>query len=72
MLHHQSAVISFEAQLGRTYVLWRADDVTSDEWIKVQQFSPQPEKRTISYEIPAEHRPVSKGYYRLTIPAKND
>ena len=72
MLHHQAVVISFEAQPGRTYVLWSAGDVAPDEWIKVQHFSPQPEKRTISYEIPAEHRPVPNGYYRLTIPAKND
>ena len=69
ILHHESAAISFEAQPGRTYVLWSTGNVADGEWIKVKQFSPQPEKRTISYEIPAEQRPIPNGYYRVTISA---
>ena len=72
ILHHEAAVVSFEAQPGRTYVLWSAGAVAGGEWIKVQQFSPQPEKRIISYEIPAEHRPIPNGYFQLTIPAAGD
>ena len=51
---------------------WSAGAVAGGEWIKVQQFSPQPEKRIISYEIPAEHRPIPNGYFQLTIPAAGD
>ncbi len=62
----------FEAQTGRTYVLWSTDDVAGGEWIKVQEFPPQDGKRTIIHDLPAEHLPLPTGYYRLTIPATND
>jgi len=62
----------FEAQTGRTYVLWSTDDVAGGEWIKVQEFPPQDGKRTIIHDLPAKHMPLPTGYYRLTIPATND
>jgi hypothetical protein len=62
----------FEAQAGRTYVLWSTDSVGGGEWIKVQEFPAQGDKRTVTYWIPAEHLPLPSGYYRLTIPAAND
>ncbi|MBT6661144.1 MAG: hypothetical protein HOB00_12755 [Verrucomicrobia bacterium] len=62
----------FEAQTGRTYVLWSTDDVADGEWIKVQEFPVQDGKRTIIYNLPAEHLPLPNGYYRLTIPVAND
>ena len=62
----------FEAQTGRTYVLWSTDDVAGGEWIKVQEFPPQDGKRTIIHDLPAKHLPLPTGYYRLTIPATND
>ncbi len=62
----------FEAQTGRTYVLWSTDDVADGEWIKVQEFTVQDGKRTITYNLPAEHLPLPNGYYRLTIPVAND
>jgi len=62
----------FEAQAGRTYVLWSTDSVGGGEWIKVQEFPAQGDKRTVTYWIPAEHLPLPSGYYQLTIPAAND
>ena len=65
-------IVSFEAQSGRTYVLWNSADIAGDEWIKVQAFPAEDGKRTVTYRIPDEHLPLPSGYYRLTIPATND
>ena len=53
-------------------MLWSTADLGSGDWIKVQAFSAGKSKRTITYGIPAEHRPLPGGYYRLTIPAAID
>ncbi|MDB4808248.1 lamin tail domain-containing protein, partial [Verrucomicrobia bacterium] len=70
--NRDSLTAVFEAQTGRTYVLWSTDDVADGEWIKVQEFPVQDGKRTIIYNLPAEHLPLPNGYYRLTIPVAND
>jgi hypothetical protein len=68
-MHHQSMNITFEAQGGRTYVLWNATDITDGEWVKVQEFPSQDSKRTIIHDLPVKHRSSPNGYYRITIPA---
>ena len=70
--NQDSLTAVFEAQTGRTYLLWSTADVGSGEWIKVQEFPPQDGKRTIIHDLPVEHLPLPNGYYRLTIPATND
>jgi len=71
-LHEQTVTVSFEAQAGRAYVLWSTADLGSGDWIKVQAFPAGEAKRTVTYGIPAVHRPLPDGYYRLTIPAAID
>ena len=71
-MNEDSLTAVFEAQTGRTYVLWSTADVAGGEWIKVQEFLPQDSNRTIIHDLPVEHLPLPNGYYRLTIPATND
>ena len=65
-------VVSFEAQSGRTYVLWNSADIAGDEWIKVQAFPAEDGNRTDTYPIPDGPLPLPSSYYRITNPATND
>ena len=65
-------LLSFEAQPNRSYILWRANDVSNQNWEEVKQFEPNSKTRTILHEIPSEKLNLPKGYYRLTIPVKVD
>ncbi len=69
MMHQHNMNITFDAQAGRTYVLWNATNITNGKWIKVEEFPPQDSKRTIIHNLPAKHRSAPNGYYRITIPA---
>ena len=70
--HDKKMLLSFEAQPNRTYILWNAIDVAGKNWVEVKQFESTSEIRKIYYDIPSKHLNSSKGYYRLTIPAKVD
>ena len=71
-LQQRSVIVSFEAQAGRTYVLWNTNDIADGGWIKVQEFPAQDNKRNVIHAIPSNNLPLPSGYYRLTIPATND
>ena len=70
--HDNKMLLSFEAQPNRSYILWRANDVSNQNWEEVKQFEPNSKTRTIFHEIPSEKLNLPKGYYRLTIPVKVD
>ncbi|HJN90731.1 MAG TPA: lamin tail domain-containing protein [Verrucomicrobiota bacterium] len=63
---------TFEAQPGRSYVLWTTNNPVNGKWGKVHEFQAQKDKRIISYQLPDTHLPSPNGYYRLTIPASKN
>ncbi|MEC9081599.1 MAG: hypothetical protein VYE44_07455, partial [Verrucomicrobiota bacterium] len=72
-LHNKKDLtISFEAQAGRTYVLWSTANIADDDWIKMKVFPVEDDKRTVTFGVSALQLPSPNGYYRLTIPAAND
>ena len=70
--HDNKMLLSFEAQPNRSYILWRVNDVSNQNWKEVKQFEPNSKTRTIFHEISSEKLNLPKGYYRLTIPVKVD